>query len=381
MSLVNYSTFPAISYKGTDIHKSEFHVVTARITYDIKIVTSSGKSILVISPEQESLNYADRHFNNDITKSVRYESDLSPYKPKTDIIINATAFSPGNRATASFDVGVQIGNYIKSLRIHGPRRWIYGPFGWELSPAEPVQSLDIRYEYAAGGTLNIRDKSFVSPDNPSGMGWYPKAYLQQCGEITLPGPQIESPVTPVSHISQPVRPEGFGFFGRSWRDRIKYAGTYDDVWLEKQHPFPPLDFQFEYWCGAHPTLQIPHIPPGNKLPIKLFGVIAASELASQRIQFYIPSETLFILILSEAGIAITKDMQLDTIVIDTNIKKIFCTYRIVFSEKIKPSGIQLRYISEENTKKMKKTPDNRFPDKTAFIPVPPGLTKNGIYYG
>lgn len=36
MSLINYSTFPAIGYKGTDTHKTEFHVATVRVTYDIK---------------------------------------------------------------------------------------------------------------------------------------------------------------------------------------------------------------------------------------------------------------------------------------------------------------------------------------------------------
>ncbi|MEG0279427.1 MAG: DUF2169 domain-containing protein [Morganella sp. (in: enterobacteria)] len=381
MSFINYSIFPAISFKGTNNHKSEFHIVTARVTYDIKIMTSDGKSILTVAPEQAPLNYSDVHFDDDIKKSIRYESDLSPYKPKTDVIINATAFSPGNRATAAFDVGVQLGKYIKPLRIHGPRYWIHDSFGWELSPAEPVKSLDIRYEYATGGTLNIHDKIFASPANPSGMGWYPKEYLKQCGEIILPGPQIESPEAPITHISQPVRPDGFGFFGRSWQDRIKYAGTYDDNWLEKQHPFPPVDFKFNYWCGAHPSLQIPHIEVGNKLPVKLFGLIPSSEIAVQKISFYIPTETLFIFIVSELGISVTKDMQLDTIVIDMAIRKVFCTYRITVPESVKAAEIQLRYISEDNMKSLSKTPGKQCPDKTEFIPVPPSLVKKGIYYG
>lgn len=381
MSLINYSTFPAIGYKGTDTHKTEFHVAAARVTYDIKIMSPDGKSLLVISSDQEVLNYADIHFDDDIKRSVRYESDLSPYKPKTDIVINATAFSPGNRAASAFDVGVQLGKYIKPLRIHGPRSWIHGPFGWELSPAEPVKSLDIRYEYATGGTHDIHDKSFSSPKNPLGMGWYPKEYLKQCGEISLPGPQIELPQSPVTHISQPVRPEGFGFFGRSWQARIKYAGTYDDSWTKNQHPFPPADFKFNYWCGAHPSLQIPHIEPGNKLPVKLFGLIPASEIATQKLLFYIPVETLFVFVISELGITVTKDMQLDTVIIDIDARKVFCTYRVTIPESVKVAEIQLRYISEDNVKKMKKTPHIQCPDTTAFIPVPLSLTKKGIYYG
>lgn len=68
MGFINYSIFPAISFKGTDNHKSEFHIVTARITYDIKIMTSDGKSILTVAPEQDPLNYSDVHFDDDIKK-------------------------------------------------------------------------------------------------------------------------------------------------------------------------------------------------------------------------------------------------------------------------------------------------------------------------
>jgi len=35
----------------------------------------------------------------------------------------------------------------------------------------------------------------------------------------------------------------FGPIGRGWSERLKYAGTYDDDWLENVFPFLPAYYQ------------------------------------------------------------------------------------------------------------------------------------------
>ena len=92
-----------------------------------------------------------------VDTSIEYESDLAPYKPKTDIVINATAFVPENNPVPVFDVGIQIGKYQKVLRIFGPRYWIKEDDEWFLTESEPISYLDIRYEHASGGTYNAGD--------------------------------------------------------------------------------------------------------------------------------------------------------------------------------------------------------------------------------
>ncbi|VDY32201.1 Uncharacterized protein conserved in bacteria [Morganella morganii] len=79
-----------------------FHIVASRITYDIRINNRDGQSQLVISPEQSLLNYTDVSYNEMVDTSIEYESDLAPYKPKTDIVINATAFVPENNPVSGF---------------------------------------------------------------------------------------------------------------------------------------------------------------------------------------------------------------------------------------------------------------------------------------
>lgn len=82
MNFINHTIFPAINYEGAYLHDDKFHVVASRITYDIRINNRDGQSLLVISPEQQPLNYTDVSYNETIDTSIEYESDLAPYKPK-----------------------------------------------------------------------------------------------------------------------------------------------------------------------------------------------------------------------------------------------------------------------------------------------------------
>lgn len=130
MNFINHTIFPALNYDSDNQQHDTFHIVAWRITYDIRINNRDGQSQLVISPEQSLLNYTDVSYNEMVDTSIEYESDLAPYKPKTDIVINATAFVPENNPVPVFDVGIQIGKYQKVLRIFGPP--LLGKRGWRV---------------------------------------------------------------------------------------------------------------------------------------------------------------------------------------------------------------------------------------------------------
>lgn len=333
-----------------------------------------GNFTLTQAPTQEPLNYDDVHYDTN-SGSVKYESDLAPYKPKTDIIINATAFTPYNKPMPFFNVAIQVGSLSKVLRIYGPRNWQYTLLGWTLCHPKPITSLDIRYEYSSGGHYTIEGQVFTSKYNPSGMGWYPIEYLKQCNKTLLPAPQIESINMPIENILYLTIPEGFGFFGRSWHQRIKFSGTYDQEWVNKRHPYLPGDFNFNYWNGAHPSLQMPHPTPGDEIPVTLQGLLPSSDRADQKVIFYIPVETLFIFFSSDMNTGITRDMVLDTIIIDMYKRKVFCTYRITLPDILKILEIQLRYIAIADMQRQKKQAAAMLNDtkKDIFLPLPPSL--------
>ena len=55
----------------------------------------------------------------------------------------------------------------------------------------------------------------------------------------------------------------FGPVGRAWKQRIQYAGTYDDHWLNNVCPFLPADFRDEYYQAA-PADQWIDYPQGGE---------------------------------------------------------------------------------------------------------------------
>lgn len=376
-NFINHTAFPALKFKTLDQNDCGFDIIVARVTYDVKIIKKQEKITLTQSKKQASLIYSDIHYNDPVRSSVEYESDLAPYKPKTDVIINATAFAPRGKASSCFDVAVKVGGKSKKLRIYGPRFWRLTPLGWVLEHPHAVDKLDVLYEYSSGGWYEVDNKTIASPSNHLGMGWYPDKYLKHCSEIRLPAPQIESTDTPIKSIDEIVTPEGFGFFGKSWRGRIEHAGTYDSAWVEKRHPYLPKDFDFRYWCGAHPALQIAHPQPYDDIPVELCGLIPADERFDQHVSFHIPVETLFVLVKTESGLGVTKDMLLDTIVIDMRARKVFCTYRIALTEELNTSEFQLRYIAAADRKSQRELAEkiNGDASSSTFIPLPPGLIR------
>ncbi|WP_322080099.1 DUF2169 family type VI secretion system accessory protein [Burkholderia cenocepacia] len=102
MEFINHTPFPALAFAGVDAREQEFHVVVLRQT-----LTWSEADDLHFSDEQQPLCEADEFFGADMQGSVRQESDLCAYKPRCDVIVNATAYPPkrpdGN-APGKFDI-------------------------------------------------------------------------------------------------------------------------------------------------------------------------------------------------------------------------------------------------------------------------------------
>lgn len=98
MEFRNHTPFPAQAFEGLDQHEQSFHVIVLRQTLSF----ASGQ--LEYADEQAPLCEVDEFFGEMNHSSVRQESDLCQYKPKCDVIVNATAYAPQGKASKRFKV-------------------------------------------------------------------------------------------------------------------------------------------------------------------------------------------------------------------------------------------------------------------------------------
>ncbi|HSC89709.1 MAG TPA: DUF2169 domain-containing protein [Polyangiaceae bacterium] len=192
---------------------------------------------------------ADEPWGEPTVDSIRYPSDICGNKPGTDVIVVATAHAPNGVAVPTFDCYARVGPVRKALRIFGLRVWESRGAG--IGPSRPIQTLDIRYDFAWGGADDSEPDRFVEePRNPVGRGVAARAE-RLTDQLA---PQIENPDEPIRSASTRPAPAGFGALGRSARPRRDIQGTYDAHWQEWRAPLPPRDRPPEAHQAASPGM-------------------------------------------------------------------------------------------------------------------------------
>ena len=247
MVFENHTPFPAIAWENVDAQEN-WHVTTvARVRYACE-VDDEGQCSLKLHSDQGELFYEEGFYAMLGQSSVKFESDLVTFKPTTDIIVHAHAYIPSHRSYIEPRVSVSDATggvwHRSALRVASP----YGVTD------RPV-SIPLRYEYAYGGGYptpteeDPYDYETLDPYNPIGRGVY--------DEHTPPA-QREEPLitfTDPDKASMPY-PAGFGFIYKAWKSRLDYAGSYDEKWLEEQHPLPPHDYNYRFNQAANPAMQL-----------------------------------------------------------------------------------------------------------------------------
>lgn len=326
-----------------------------------------GDGPLQLSKKQEPIVLTDEYFAELNKSSVRQESDLSPFKPKCDVIVNATAYAPGGVPSFEFVAGVRIhsrpeetgesGLLIleKKLLVTGPRVWEKGLMGgWTLKPASTaITSLPIRYEYAFGGECRvnlddpdgnrIKSEFRLSPEqrgshpdgpdkaplahttcenNPLGVGFADNWYLKAKKCNAIPAQQIDDPKNLVTDFGKDYAPQGFGVITKSWKQRLVFAGTYDDAWLETRWPDFPENFDMAYWNGAHPDMQIPYLNGDEE-------VILTNLTPGGTLTFRLPEYQPVINVVCVNGRTLSVPANLDTLIIDPDAMRMSLVWRAV----------------------------------------------------
>ena len=212
--------------------------------------------------EQIPLAFGDEFYDEKNGGSIKFESDVAPFKPRADIILVGKAYAPHGEPVHVLDVSLRVGQVKKTIRVIGDRRWKCSTilFPEHFSIPQPFTVMDIVYERAFGG-IDMEGGGYCK-ENLAGRGFFAKKSKKTLDGALLPN--LEDPANPIKSWKDHPRPAGFGFCSKAWIPRADYIGTYDDKWRQERSPDPPEDFRFDYHNGAHPDLQVERYLNGDE---------------------------------------------------------------------------------------------------------------------
>lgn len=254
----NRTQFAASQFDMVDQFAEAFHVVVARTGYTIGPCGADGVASLTPLSLPAPLLTEDRHLGGDTGAGTLQESDLAPYKPRCDVIVNGAAHAPLGLAMAQFHINLKVaaaGTSVidKTLAVCGERAFrkkatlkrlaraatlgLLRPNPWRLSAAEKFVHLPLHYAFAYGGLCRLDTGDKQQHDfcqaNPLGRGFARHWYLDAQPLATVPAPRICYPKQPctaeqfwqgAAGKDLPV-PAGLAPIGRGWLPRRTLAGS------------------------------------------------------------------------------------------------------------------------------------------------------------
>lgn len=254
----NTSPFLAEAFVFTDKRGKKSSVAVVRATFDVGADGSAAASDV-----QTPFVFADTHYGDPAATSIQCESDFVPVKHKAEILLNASAVAPNAEPVAQVAVGLFGPGLSKQAIVTGERCWTSGFRGIKPTPPAPFYSLPLAWHLAFGGT----DKSHENLShhrcelrNPIGTGFHINASTETIVGVALPC--IEHPQHRMRSWSDTPEPIGFGPVSRFAKSRVRFAGTYDQHWMDDVLPFLPADFDDRYFQAAPEDQQLDDLDAG-----------------------------------------------------------------------------------------------------------------------
>jgi len=239
----------------------------------------------------------DRHFGDPMNTTIAHESDHIPFKPATDIVIQANAHAHNNTPVHELTVSVMVGTHRKDIQVIGDRLAKRGPARLPIftDPA-PFTTMPMRYEHAYGGIDVTSDPSMANAYARNHLG---RGFVVSDSPAAIDGlelPNIEAPddrLTPerlscghVMHWQRQPMPDGIAWTSKYAQPRASYAGVMPgDRALEaklrraytkavpahQQADYAKTalpDMNFAFFNGASRGLVRPYLQPAERLAFR-----------------------------------------------------------------------------------------------------------------
>lgn len=219
-SLNNQTPYAAERGWIRDSNGAEVWIVAVKATWDI---LPDGTTVL--SAQQQAVNSGPVMRPDD--DELLYDTDLGPEKQATDVILHGHAWAPAGKPVTSLAVGCKVGNICRLARVYGDRL----RDGKHYTPPVAFEKLPLNYSKMAAGSP-VTEGYF----NPPGIVTDPKVAPECLPNIEFIGGEDDD--------------IGFGAVPRHWPARLRYAGTYDQRWLDTKAPLLPDDVDPRFWQSA-----------------------------------------------------------------------------------------------------------------------------------
>jgi hypothetical protein len=259
MNLVNATGLVAGYTMATDKTGREWLVVVAKGTYGIP---DHPEDEPVLLQEQVPLVMTDVYAADPASSAPLYEIDFALCKPRCDVLLNGSCHAPQGRPATTVPVGLRVASMVKSFNVVGDRIWVPGFPGAAPGAPEPFVVMPLSYDNAYGGVHKPEKDPATHRwflPNHVGVGYCPGDALGR------PLPNTEAIGQPVHHADGDYVPMAFGPLGRAWQQRIRWAGTYDQAWLDETFPFLPADFDDRYFQSAAQDQQTDYLRGGEEV--------------------------------------------------------------------------------------------------------------------
>ncbi|MFE8603874.1 DUF2169 family type VI secretion system accessory protein [Archangium violaceum] len=212
-----------------------------------------------LAQEQVDLLFSPEYRGAPGKSSLLYEADLTPAKPGTDVVLNASAHAHGGKPATEVPVAIRALTrnqllFDKRLLVHGER--VYTSVLGQVRPsaAAPFITLPITYERAYGGfddTDPDTRHQKLFPSNPIGTGVAARSQHL-----------IDKPVHNIEYLGgNTTTTAGLGAICSYWSPRRELAGTYDEQWMRTRKPLLPVDYDERHTLCAPVDQQIPAPAP------------------------------------------------------------------------------------------------------------------------
>jgi len=306
MDLINATEMQAGYTLGMEPSGREYLVVAVKGTFTIPAPGKEPKP----AEEQLPLVEADTFTGEPGLSVPVYEVDYPLRKPRCDVLLLGSAFAPAGRSAERVQVGLKLGPITKTFQVIGDRLWQVGNSIRPGHYIRPFERMPISYDRAFGGVDNFHpdpSRHSAYPLNPIGRGYH--AELGRTLVDGTPMPNTEEMKKPVKKPDGNYRPMAFGPIGRGWMPRLRFAGTYDQDWLDNVFPFLPADFRDDYYQFAPVDQQLPYPAGGEE-------VFLLNLTPAGRTDFRLPQIDMPIVFFSKQGERTETKGVIDTIVLE-----------------------------------------------------------------